>query len=1102
MKQEQKFPGGLLVGETDKNGGKGIKIVAPEGNIIAGGGELVLTSDTGKSTDIHEFDGKKMTPCEIASSLNVDGGGVAIPCHIAEPANTTDSNMEVGDVIRKESGGNIGNDNLTELKNTLSKYGWTAKISEDGKYYQLINRNNKIVSYGKFKGDRYFFYDTIGNKLLSGMGELNKSAEKVATGYFYANLIGESETLKSNSEESASGGNIRYRLGGEIETIISKYNLWGRNIPLRFENDNKTYFSKNISADRKRIFVTNVNGRLEAKKISDIEYVQSAKVKFEDGGSMETEYERLKEMYPQAINDESMAKGGKVSESDAVEMMWLLKNEGSQSFNAPENIFIAEELVDRGLVVKEGNEYGLTKIGEQELMEKGGKITEKYHWKKRPDGSFGIYNKNGLQVTVRFSKEDALDYLKKANNTKEYEISNQYPVKKSKYEIGDKVYSWQNKDYPAEVVRRHFSPLENVSKSHENDTWKYLVRLKDGQRSKWMNESSLYKTKQKEYAQGGEIESEIENAARIEDADNKETQTCNCPTMTYYNRLTSEAKERLGERYIAEGTTIKDMKTGVVSDIVGVVHTGFNLFPQSNLDNAPRQEFFVPFEEIVDKHGRNLIEIGGYQNTMPDHKVLVLVIKDIIACNIIKSKDDAIRDKEADISQREDVIQDREELIRNLNDTIDNEVLEDVEVIPEMAHGGIIGEIKATRSGAVREVRDVTGKMLDHVYVGDTLYERNTQDRNYRNSRNDLLLKLQSTGIHMAYGGIVGVVEKPNYYFVDISSPPNAKTCKIPKWAQHAADSIRKGAKVTKCKKYGKWFTSSVLIPKDGITSNEAKHFAAEIRDLIDRKKMEHGGVMFQTGATTEEVDELILFTDNTNGLAKMRDAVYESVAKRIKNGDAPTLEQIEKRFFPLFIKSKTQYGHQVGIDLPLSPEDGKECMRIYAEEFPVWAKENYADYDKIKDGLSDIYGTRFERGGMMEEDSDKVAAHKYWDGLTKKQKLHFLLDHADYVYDKPASKLDKKVLTEYKKLSAWNWNKLPKEVQMAIEEHVIMGVYETGGEISGYTPLNEEQSKELIGDDVKSTVNGILVMIECTDDPEEKKALKEQLKQYDYKQN
>lgn len=78
-----------------------------------------------------------------------------------------------------------------------------------------------------------------------------------------------------------------------------------------------------------------------------------------------------------------------------------------------------------------------------------------------------------------------------------------HDVKKSKYEVGDKVYSWQNKDYAAPITRKQFEAWEHPSQPHENDAWKYFVRLKDGTRSKLMNEDSLYSTKQDEYKEGG-----------------------------------------------------------------------------------------------------------------------------------------------------------------------------------------------------------------------------------------------------------------------------------------------------------------------------------------------------------------------------------------------------------------------------------------------------------------------------------------------------------------------------------------------------------------------------------------------------------------------
>lgn len=161
MSKDQKSPGGLLVGQTDKNGGPGIKIVAPEGDILMGGGELVLTSDTGKSTELHEFDGKKMTPCEIASELNQEGGGVKIPCHIAEPANTTDSNMEVGDVIKSAATGTripseSDKDRLDRLKRDLL----SLEVSGHGKSPQARVIKSKILA----------LKNKIGNSMATGGG--------------------------------------------------------------------------------------------------------------------------------------------------------------------------------------------------------------------------------------------------------------------------------------------------------------------------------------------------------------------------------------------------------------------------------------------------------------------------------------------------------------------------------------------------------------------------------------------------------------------------------------------------------------------------------------------------------------------------------------------------------------------------------------------------------------------------------------------------------------------------------------------------------------------------------------------------------------------
>lgn len=81
---------------------------------------------------------------------------------------------------------------------------------------------------------------------------------------------------------------------------------------------------------------------------------------------------------------------------------------------------------------------------------------------------------------------------------------------KAKYKVGDMVYSYQNKDYPA--------PISYTTEiSYPNEKVKYKLKLKDGY-SNWINEDSLSESKmasggelhrsEEKYAEGGTIYSE------------------------------------------------------------------------------------------------------------------------------------------------------------------------------------------------------------------------------------------------------------------------------------------------------------------------------------------------------------------------------------------------------------------------------------------------------------------------------------------------------------------------------------------------------------------------------------------------------------------
>jgi hypothetical protein len=66
-------------------------------------------------------------------------------------------------------------------------------------------------------------------------------------------------------------------------------------------------------------------------------------------------------------------------------------------------------------------------------------------------------------------------------------------VKKSKFEVGDMVYSYQNKEYKAPISYKKFVPWESLSKPSIKDKFVYKLKIKDGY-SNWINEESLSKS--------------------------------------------------------------------------------------------------------------------------------------------------------------------------------------------------------------------------------------------------------------------------------------------------------------------------------------------------------------------------------------------------------------------------------------------------------------------------------------------------------------------------------------------------------------------------------------------------------------------------------
>jgi hypothetical protein len=150
------------------------------------------------------------------------------------------------------------------------------------------------------------------------------------------------------------------------------------------------------------------------------------------------------------------------------------------------------------------------------LRKKNPKLTQAQAVKQ----AFAIsYSKERKGEKIGYSKErikvnkDATKWLKSRkekdkNLTKVQKVARAYEMaafgppqkspklgatKKAKYEIGDMVYSYQNKNYKAPISYKKFVPWESLSKPSAKDKFVYKLKIKDGF-SNWINEESLSKS--------------------------------------------------------------------------------------------------------------------------------------------------------------------------------------------------------------------------------------------------------------------------------------------------------------------------------------------------------------------------------------------------------------------------------------------------------------------------------------------------------------------------------------------------------------------------------------------------------------------------------
>jgi hypothetical protein len=120
---------------------------------------------------------------------------------------------------------------------------------------------------------------------------------------------------------------------------------------------------------------------------------------------------------------------------------------------------------------------------------------------------------------------------------------------------------------------------------------------------------------------------------------------------------------------------------------------------------------------------------------------------------------------------------------------------------------------------------------------------------------------------------------------------------------------------------------------------NEVKEAAKRICVAYGKihNTMKPNTVTYETGATSHAVNDLILFTDNTRGLAELRDKIYQSVAfKESCPNDIflPLLDAAQLRYYNEF---KTSNKHITN----MSAAQNLEYCNLYAKDFNNWKSEH-----------------------------------------------------------------------------------------------------------------------------------------------------------------
>lgn len=300
--------GGITKGKSHKEGGIPMVVKSTGQKVELEGGEGVINKKNMADTELHSFDGKEMTKCEVASEINSDkGNGVTIDCDnivgqkyeykkgggISEANN----NLDVLDVTNEQSelsdldillGDTLLDYSFQKLKKKVNKFkdgGSILRNQNKEVVYVVLKNEHPYYVYDK-KGNniteikldsnivyRFVYYGVKDNEVVFGLDELNNDTF-VYIDKEEVNIVGLSQTIKgikpyefftNENEWNLSDNDIKIL---ELIRARKKYKVQEKNDVSNFRGDNlANYLSTELN---KLIYSLLFKGKKTDFKIKNI----------------------------------------------------------------------------------------------------------------------------------------------------------------------------------------------------------------------------------------------------------------------------------------------------------------------------------------------------------------------------------------------------------------------------------------------------------------------------------------------------------------------------------------------------------------------------------------------------------------------------------------------------------------------------------------------------------------------------------------------------------------------------------------------------------------------------------------------------------------